>query len=439
MYILRALRHLILAIAFSDAVQPQAQLIFNPPLSEVELQQLHNISAPLSTISTIDIVSWPNKLPPNSTVLDNTIEHFMQLRLLDVLSSIYNYITSNPDTIHQVGNARNHPRNFKITTVDMIGKSVGGLQPRSFSSNTTLQNGNANNRLHNFDPMNKISKEVSPSQETNTNNTAAKKRSLFRGLLAGLISFVVVVLVSVALVLTYACCAVKGMRQTCKWRVYKKPMRTVYIVPAPIRQRQGSLPPAYPQSVYTLRSELGITYQEALRDPVPDFLEVMQEDHLNALIHRAIDNLIVAARGNPAGVQGFDVLRQLIGQRVPEGGYRARVEHIESLYSSMLQAQNDSILESVVEEDIQVNSFENAVEREATEQLGAEQLATEQLGTEQLGTEQLGTEQLGTEQLETEQLATEQLATEQLATEQLATEQLATEQLGTEQGRNLSG
>ncbi|KAF7858543.1 hypothetical protein EAF04_009143 [Stromatinia cepivora] len=397
MYIIRALRHLTLVMAFSDANQPRAQLIFNPPLSEVELQQLHNLSATLSTTSTTDIVNLSNTLPPHSTVLDNAVEHFMQPPLLDVLSSIYNYITSNPDTIHQVENARNHPRDFKITTADMIGKSVNELQPRSFSSNTTLQNGNANNRLHSFDPINKISKEGSSSQGTNTNSTEAKKRSLSRGLLAGLIAFVVVVLVSVALVLTFSCRVVKTMAQANACRVYNKPMRTVHIIPAPIRQRQGSSlpsPPPYPSSVYTLQSELGITYSEALRDPVPDFLEVMQENHLNAMINRAIDTLTLTARGNPAGVQGLDALRQLIGQRVPEGGYRARIEHIESLYSSILQAQGDGILESVVEEDMEVNLSENAFEREATEQLGTEQLAIEQLSTEQLETE---TEQLGTE------------------------------------------
>ncbi|EDN94784.1 predicted protein [Sclerotinia sclerotiorum 1980 UF-70] len=77
MYILRALHYLILAMAFSNAVQPQAQLIVNRPLSEVELEQQHNISAPLST-STIDIVNCSSTSLPNSTLLDDESKNSMQ-------------------------------------------------------------------------------------------------------------------------------------------------------------------------------------------------------------------------------------------------------------------------------------------------------------------------------------------------------------------------
>ncbi|CAD6445173.1 0e3918d9-3e27-46d3-bdb0-55872fdcb9b6 [Sclerotinia trifoliorum] len=406
MYILKALCHSILAMAFSDSVQIQAQLIFNPPLSEVELGQLHNISVPLSN-SSMDIVNWSNALLPNSTVLDNSYEDSMQRQLLDVLSSIYNYITSKPDTINQVQNARNHPRDFKNTTGDMIAKSVGGLQPRGFSTNTTLQNGNATNLLHSFDAIINTSKEESSSQGTNTENTAAKKRSLIAGLLAGLVSLLVLLVV---VVIKWDCCCIKGWKETSRECVHEKsiheepiheePFHTVYLV----QQRRGSLPPEY-KSESTL-PELEVTYEEALRDSVPEYLQVIQQDRLNAMINWATVDLI--RRSQPAQMPHIYDLHRLRNQPVSEGEYRARVELIRSLYSSMLPPQGVDVPQPVVEGIREVNPPANALERVATERLGTVELGTEQLATEHIATEQLsGSEQPGAEELATGEPGTE--------------------------------
>ncbi|EDN94785.1 predicted protein [Sclerotinia sclerotiorum 1980 UF-70] len=97
-------------------------------------------------------------------------------------------------------------------------------------------------------------------------------------------------------------------------------------------------------------------------------------------------------------------LHQLIGQSVPQGGYRARVELIQSLYSSMLPPQSAHVLEPVVEGGTEENPPENALDRVPTERLETEQLGQEQwfinhmanvqlaMDTAQRGTEQPGSE-----------------------------------------------